>query len=60
VGLSILKGQLIVRNAWEVGVNDFDAPVFSEDDDPGIPPEVIDAPVVSLLAAIREIHKRGR
>jgi hypothetical protein len=52
--LSILKGQLIVRNAWEVSVNDFDAPAFTEEDDPYIPPDVKEAPVTALLAAIRD------
>ena len=60
MALAILKGQLIVRNAWEVSVNDFDVPTFSGEDDPFIPPDVTDAPVTSLLAAIRERNKNKR
>ena len=59
LGFAILKSQLIVRNAWEVSLNDIDAPAFNDEDDPYIPLEVKDAPVTALLAAIREFAKRA-
>ncbi len=56
----ILKDQLIVRNAWEVSLNELDAAAFGHDDDPFIPPDVKDAPVTRLLAAMRDwTRKRG-
>ena len=58
LGLAILKSQLIVRNAWEIPLNDIDATAFNDEDDPCIPPDVKDAPVTALLAAIREFAKR--
>jgi hypothetical protein len=58
--LGILKHQLIVRNAWEISINDIDSPAFTADDDPLIPPDIKDAPVTALLAAIREAAKRAR
>jgi hypothetical protein len=61
LGLSvgILKDQLIVRNAWEVCLNEQDATAFTADDDPLIPPEIKDAPVTAVLAAIRDRIQRG-
>jgi hypothetical protein len=59
LGLAILKDQLIVRDAWEVSLNDLDAAALSPDDDPVIPPDVKDAPVTALLGAMRDrIRKR--
>ena len=58
--LAILKDQLIVKNAWEVTLNDFDAPALIEEDDPFIPSDVKDAPVTELLATIRGFAKRKR
>lgn len=60
LALAVRKGQLIVRNAWEVAINDLDAGVFSEEDDPYIPPDVKDAPVNALLAVIRERNRKKR
>jgi len=58
--LAILKDKLIVRNAWEISINDVDSAAFTADDDPLIPSDVTDAPVTALLAAIRECAKRTR
>jgi hypothetical protein len=58
--LAILKDELIVRNAWEIPINDVDSSAFTADDDPLIPSDVKDAPVTALLAAIREFAKRTR
>lgn len=58
LGLALLKDQLVIRNAWEVGPNDIDAPAFIDEDDPCIPPHVEDAPVAALLKKIRGFAKR--
>lgn len=46
---SILKTNLIIRNAWEIGKNDLDGIAITESDTPVIPDDVIDAPVLELL-----------
>lgn len=38
-----------VRNAWEIGPKDIDSPAIKEDDDPIIPADVKDAPVLEFL-----------
>ena len=38
-----------VRNAWEIGPHDMDAAAIHEDDDPVMPENVKDAPVLQLL-----------
>jgi hypothetical protein len=58
--LAILKDRPIIRNAWEVSLNDLDAAAFSPDDDPVIPPDVRDAPVTALLAAMRDPTRKRR
>jgi hypothetical protein len=47
--LVIEKRQLIVRPAWEIGEHDPDGMGISEDDDPIVPPDVKDAPILALL-----------
>jgi hypothetical protein len=49
----ILKAELVVKNAWEISVNDLDAGGITKDDDPVIPTGTKDAPIVSLLALFR-------
>lgn len=56
--LAILKNELVVRNAWEISVNDPDCLAFTADDDPLIPPDVKDAPVGALLALLRKFPRR--
>jgi hypothetical protein len=51
------KSHLHIRNAWEIGENDPDMMVLDEDDDPFIPPTVVDAPV---LKALERAKARGR
>jgi hypothetical protein len=60
LGLALLKDQLIVKNAWEVAPNDFDAAAFIDEDDPFIPSGVKDAPVTELLATLRGFAQRRR
>lgn len=45
----IIKRKLYVREAWEIGRYDQDAVGIFEDDDPIIPPDQKDAPLVELL-----------
>jgi hypothetical protein len=53
-GNCILKKELIVRDAWQIGRNDPDMVGISEDDDPIIPTEQANAPVLELLRWRRE------
>ena len=46
---TIAKRQLNVRQAWEVGLNDFDGVGIREDDDPIVPAGQTDPPVHRLL-----------
>lgn len=47
--LGILKQQLHVRPAWQIGENDPDVSAIREDDDPIIPDGIEDAPVLRAL-----------
>ena len=49
----ILKRELIVRQAWEVGCNDPDSSGILPGDKPAIPGRVSDAPVTGLLKVKR-------
>jgi hypothetical protein len=60
LGLGILKNELVVRNAWEIPINDLDSSAFTAEDDPLIPPDAKDAPVTALLALIREFPRRTK
>ncbi|MBI5656420.1 MAG: hypothetical protein HZC44_06205 [Geobacter sp.] len=53
----IVKQQLSVRDAWEIGRHDPDSMGIRVDDDPIIPPQHKDAPVLELLRWMRELHK---
>lgn len=50
----ILKKKITVRDAWEIGENDFEAVVIKENDNPIIPDHVEDAPVLKVLNKKRE------
>jgi hypothetical protein len=52
--LAILKQELIVRPAWEIGENDPDSIAFSPDDDPVIPEGMVDPPVARALMRRRK------
>lgn len=56
--LAIAKWQLDIRKAWQIGENDPDISVLSEDDDPIIPTGVSDPPVKKALRQIRAIRER--
>ena len=55
--LTILKRPLVVRPAWQIGEHDPDFVALAPDDDPIIPPDVIDAPVLSALKRMRDRKK---
>lgn len=50
----IVKRGIGIRNAWEIGRNDPDASAITSDDNPIIPPEEQDPPVLELLAYRRK------
>jgi hypothetical protein len=45
----LLKQQLVVREAWEIGPHDIDAVAIHEDDDPIVPDRQKDAPILWTL-----------
>ena len=48
--LSILKEKIVIRDAWEIGVNDLDSSLIHQSDDPIIPKsEAEKAPVIELI-----------
>jgi len=49
----LLKQQLVVREAWEVGPYDIDVVAIQEDDDPIVPDEQRNAPVLGTLKRLR-------
>lgn len=46
---SILKKELRVRHAWEIGLNELESVAIFENDNPIIPNDVSDAPVLDIL-----------
>jgi len=49
----IQKNQLTVKDAWEIGPNDFDCIAIQGGDDPIVPENVKNPPVAETLAKIR-------
>lgn len=47
--LGISKTELKIKNAWEIGIHDFERVVITEEDNPIIPDNVIDAPILEVL-----------
>lgn len=45
----ILKRELIIRNAWEINENDFEAMAINKNDEPLIPTDIFDAPILKVL-----------
>jgi len=54
---SILKRELNVRQAWEIGRNDIDATGIRDDDEPIIPEGRSDAPVVEVIKWLKECSR---
>lgn len=46
---SILKHKIIIRNAWEIGLNDLDSVVIRQGDNPIIPENIKNAPILDVL-----------
>lgn len=51
------KTELTVQPAWQVGLNDPDIMALRPDDDPILPPDVNDPPVLRALARIRTMRR---
>ncbi len=47
--LGILKTELKFINAWTIGINDFERVVISENDNPIIPNDIPNAPIIEVL-----------
>lgn len=47
--LGIFKTELKIKNAWEIGIRDFERVVITEEDNPIIPDNVSDAPIIEVL-----------
>lgn len=54
------KESVEIRPAWKVGDNDPDLMALKPDDDPIIPSDVSDVPIVRALERIRERSNRSR
>lgn len=52
--LGILKTELNIINAWEIGVNDFERAAIMSDDNPIIPNDIIDVPILEVLKQKKE------
>ncbi|MCP1994325.1 hypothetical protein [Flavobacterium sp. HSC-61S13] len=49
IEFGILKSELTIKNAWEIGIHDFEKVVITEDDNPIIPDNISDAPILKVL-----------
>jgi hypothetical protein len=47
--LAIWKDSVRISPAWQIGENDIDSAAIGPDDDPVIPPDVVDAPILRLI-----------
>ena len=47
--LGILKTKLKLINAWEIGIHEPERVVITEDDEPIIPDNIENAPILELL-----------
>ncbi|PCH66677.1 MAG: hypothetical protein COC06_12415 [Bacteroidales bacterium] len=46
---AIIKSSIEIKNAWELDINAPESVVILKDDDPIIPPEIMNAPVLEIL-----------
>ncbi len=58
--LYLIKHQLEIRAAWQIAENDIDSMVLKDDDDPIIPPNVLDPPVNRTLERIRTRRRKSQ
>jgi hypothetical protein len=56
---ALLKTELVVRPAWEIGRHDEDFIVIGPDDDPIIPAGVDKPPVLEAIAARKAMREKG-
>lgn len=54
--LGILKTELKIINAWTIGIHDFECVVITEDDNPIIPNNITNAPIIEVLK--EKLNKR--
>jgi len=53
---AIMKTSLVVKDAWEIGLNDFERAVIQKDDNPIIPDEYKDdAPILEVLEELKKL-----
>lgn len=57
--LGILKTELKIKNAWEIGIYDIERVVITEEDNPIIPDNVFDAPILGVLKEKRSLNDLG-
>lgn len=50
----ILKHKLFIKHAWEIGINDLDRIAIRKEDNPIIPSNIVDAPILEVLKRIKE------
>lgn len=60
IQLAIVKRHLQIRQAWEIGENDPDISALYDDDQPIIPSDVTDPPVIRALERIRGMRRDSR
>ncbi len=58
--LSILKRDIFIRQAWNIGENDPDISCLNETDEPIVPANVIDPPFIKALRKKRGLGRRRR
>ncbi len=52
---AILKSNVIIKEAWEVGEHDWLATAITLDDEPIIPPNVSKAPIIDVISRLKNI-----
>lgn len=55
--LNIIKNEIIIKDAWEIGLNDIDFFGISEEDLPIIPDGIKSPPVAEVLSKLKEQKK---
>lgn len=59
VTVALGKRHLEVKPAWQIGENDPDASVIFNSDDPIIPPDTADPPILKAMARMRVMRSRA-
>lgn len=53
---AILKNNVTIKEAWEIGENDWLSAAITIDDEPDVPPHIMKAPVMGVMKRLRNIH----